>query len=151
MIESPKYWSDVKPQWMFLKEFLQRLSGLDIKALCNKEIDRKLFDPFMIKESAEFLRLSIINLLAYKHLVCGGYLAWGRVTNYYSQFYVVNCLLRLKKFALVHLNSIDGDCPLVIRIEESSNKPNYKIQKCNRSGHQIVWDTFARLYPKLSS
>lgn len=148
---SPNYWSGVRPDWMFLKEFLERRSELDVTKLFNKEIDRQVFDPFMIQESAEFLRLSAINLLAYKKLVCGNYLAWGRVTIYYSQFYVVNCLLRLKKFALVHLNPINRGKQLTIRIEESSNKPNYKIQKCNTSGHQIIWKTFARFYPELSS
>jgi hypothetical protein len=146
----PEYWSEVKPQWLFLKEFLERRSGIDVNTLFNKEIDREFFDPFMIREAPEFLRLSIINLLAYKHLVCGNYLAWARVTIYYSQFYVVNCLLRLRKFALVHLNPIDGK-PSTIRIEESSIKPNYKVQKCNTSGHQIIWGSFARFYPKLSS
>jgi hypothetical protein len=105
----------------------------------------------MIQESAEFLRLSVINLLAYKHLVCGNYFAWGRVTVYYSQFYVVNCLLRLKKFALIHLNPTSGGRPSTIRIEESSNKPNYKIQNCNKSGHQVAWSAFAKFYPDLSS
>lgn len=144
------YWSDVDPSFRFLKEVLQTNSRANVVKMINQELPRKDLDQFLIKDSSEFLRLSIINLLGYKYLVCGKYLAWGRVTMYYSQFYIVNCLLRLKGFALVHLNFID-ESSLTVRIDRAKNGCNYGMQKCNSSPHQIIWKMFSQLYPNLLS
>jgi hypothetical protein len=148
-----KHWSGVKPALRFLKETLQYSKRADIAKVINDriEIDHNTLDPFLISDSVEFLRLSIINLLAYKHLVCGKYLAWGRVTIYYSYFYIINCLLRLKGVALVHLDYLD-EKPLTVRILRPRNSRNYRFQECGgASGHKIVGEEFARVYPSLGN
>jgi len=144
------YWAKIRPSYTFLKETLQAMPREEIEKLINQKVSRDLFDPLMLRDSSEFLRLSVINLLGYKYLVCGNYLAWGRVTIYYSQFYVVNCLLRLKGFALAHLNFFDGK-PLTIRIDRVRGEPKYRVQKCSSGAHQIIWKRFSELYPDLSS
>jgi len=144
------YWSNVRPSYRFLKEELQAISRNAIESLIDTKIARENLDSLMLKDSSEFLRLSIINLLGYKHLVCGKYLAWGRVTIYYSQFYIVNCLLRLKGFALVHLDFLDEN-PLTLRIDRVRDNRSYRMHKCSASGHQIVWKRFSELYPNLSN
>lgn len=151
MMKSLKhYWSNVKPSYRFLKETLQTEPRDKIKKLINQELARGTLDPYMLKDSSEFLRLSIINLLGYKFLACGNYLAWARVTIYYSQFYIINCLLRLRGFALVHLNFFDEKL-LSIRIDKVKNEPKYRVHKCGSKAHQIIWKRFAELYPDLSS
>lgn len=151
MMQSFKnYWSNVKPSNRFLKETLQKEPRAKIERLINQKLARDILDPFMLKDSSEFLRLSIVNLLGYKFLACGNYLAWGRVTTYYSQFYIANCLLRLKGFALVHLNFLD-EKPLTVRIDKVKNEPRYRIQKCSSKPHQIIWKRFSELYPDISS
>ena len=84
-----------------------------------------------------------------EHLVCGNYLAWGRVTIYYSQFYLVSCLLRLRGFALTHLDFVDDGSSLVISFEKLRDKPHYFINTCKSSGHEMVWTNFAKFYPEL--
>ena len=143
-----KYWSDVKPHFRFLKEVLQTMPRTSVEKMVNHSIAREDLDPLILHESVEFLRLSIINLLGYKHVVCGKYLAWGRVTLYYSEFYIINCLLRLKGFALVHLNFLDDD-PMVIRIDRTKDNLGYGMQKCGASGHSTAWKRFSELYPDL--
>jgi len=145
-----KYWSNVQPSYRFLKETLQIKPRDKIEKLINQKLERDTLDPYMLKDSSEFLRLSIVYLLGYKYLVCGNYLAWGRVTIYYSHFYVANCLLRLKGFALVHLNFLD-EKPMRIRIDKAKNEPKYNIQKCRYKPHQIILKRFSELYPNLSS
>lgn len=74
-----------------------------------------------------------------------------RVTVYYSYFYIANCLLRLKGVALVHLDYPD-EKPLTIRILRPRNSRNYRFQECGgASGHRIVGEEFARLYPRLGN
>jgi len=143
------YWSNVRPSYRFLKETLKAKPKGYVESLINREMAPDRLDPFMLKDSSGFLALSMVNLLAYKLLACGNYLAWGRVTIYYSQFYIVNCLLRLKGFALVHLDFTDST-PLTIRIDKVKNKPTYRVQKC-RSSHRIIWKRFSELYPEITS
>lgn len=143
------YWSNIKPSFRFLKETLQTATRDEIERLVGQDLSRDLIDPYMLKDSSEFLRLSLINLLGYKSLVCGNYLAWGRVTIYYSQFYVVNCLLRLKGFALVHLRFPDKKF-ITLRIDKVKNQPSYRMQKSS-SNHRIIWKRFSVLYPNLAS
>lgn len=143
-----KYWSIVKPHWRFLKETLQMGSRIDAEKMINQKLSREEIDPFMIKESTEFLRLSIVNLLCYKYLVCGKYLAWGKEAIYYSRFYILNCLLRLRGFALVHLDFLD-DNPLILSIDRTRDNRNYGVQKCGEKGHEKVWKRFSELYPDL--
>ena len=143
------YWSDVQPTVLFLKETFQKYKRSVIESGLGKLIDRKEIDPFMINEASEFLRLSIINSLAYKRLVCGNYLAWGRVTAYYSQFYIANCLLRLKGFALVHLDFVEDQSSITVTFVKPREKPHYIMQKCKAGGHDMVWNNFAKMYPNL--
>jgi hypothetical protein len=80
---SSKSWAEVEPvKYKFIKKSLNHNSKEKIEGILKKPVKVKLdvFDPLMINEAVEFLRLSIINLLAYKTLVCGNYLAWGKVT-----------------------------------------------------------------------
>jgi len=148
---SAKSWSDVRPDYRFLKEILQQRKKAEIEAMYGKEALLSVFDPFMINEAVEYLNLSMINLLAYKRLVCGKYLAWGKVTLYYSQFYVLNCLLRLRRYALVHLDFINENSSLMIKIIKPRNSPNYRIEKCITGGHENTWDMFAQKYPEFAS
>jgi hypothetical protein len=144
-----EYWSNVKPDYRFLKELLQTIPKVEVNNMVNKVIRREEIDPLMINESSEFLRLSIVNMMCYKHLVCGNYLAWGRVTLYYSRFYVVNCLLRLKGFALAHLDFLDNG-QLALRIDRTRDNRGYRMQVCNAKGHSTISKRFAELYPDLS-
>jgi hypothetical protein len=81
---SPKSWSEIKPHYRFFKEVLQQREKAEIEVMYGAEIPLARFDPFMINEAVEYLNLSMTNLLAYKRLVCDKYLAWGKVTLYYS-------------------------------------------------------------------
>jgi hypothetical protein len=148
---SAKSWSDVQPHFRFLKEILQQRKKAEIEAMCGTEVPLSRIDPFMINEAVEYLNLSMINLLAYKRLVCGKYLAWGKVTLYYSQFYALNCLLRLRRYALVHVDFVDEERSLMVRIFKPRNSTNYRIEKCTTGGHENTWDMFAQKYPELVS
>lgn len=63
MMESLKhYWLNVKPSHRFLKETLQTEPRDKIEKLINQDLARDTLDQYMLKDSSEFLRLSIINL-----------------------------------------------------------------------------------------
>jgi len=105
----------------------------------------------MLNEAVEYLNASIITLLAYKRLVCGKYLAWGKGTLYYGQFYALNCLLRLRRYALIHLDFLNEDTSLMVRIINPRGSPNYRIEKCTTGGHKNTWLMFAQKYPEFIS
>jgi hypothetical protein len=144
------YWSNVEPHFRFLKETLKIFPRNKIEESLDKKLDRQFFDPLMLKDSSEFLRLSIINLLCYKFLACGNYLAWAKVTRYYSYFYIVNSLLRLKGFAVVNLNFSDESF-LRLRIDKVKNENKYRMLRCRSSPHQIIAKRFSELFPDLAS
>jgi hypothetical protein len=158
---SSKSWAEVEPvKYKFIKKSLNHNSKEKIEGILKKPVKVKLdvFDPLMINEAVEFLRLSIINLLAYKTLVCGNYLAWGKVTVYYSNFYAMNSLLRLKRFTLVHLEYPDFSeekktvKTFGARIYKPKNNRYYLMEvtdRVSRSGHKEIAHKFAELYPEL--
>lgn len=116
----------------------------------GKVIPRDVLDSLFLNEAIQFLRLSIINLLAYKYVVKGNYYAWAKVTLYYSYFYVINCLLRLQKYAIVHINYYNGSS-LIIAIDRSKNNRYYTMKNCRGNQHDLIWKTFERYYPDLIS
>lgn len=119
-------------------------------------------DEIFLFEARNFLRLSIFNLLAYKHLMCSRYLAWGKVTLYYSYFYSISCLLRLAGHAVIHLtkpedllepkdkNRIYSDT-LTFQLVRNSNSHDYQMMPMRENEHKFVWNTFSTLYPALST
>jgi len=147
---SPASWSDIEPQLGFLKRVLQRKGRSYIESMFGKKIPLKIFDPFMINEAVEYLNVSIVNLLAYKRLMCGNYFAWGKVTIYYSQFYAINSLLRLRRYALVHLKFYGEKEPLIIKIQKPREGMYYLVGKCGARGHDNAWGMFAQKYPEFA-
>ncbi|MHA1410039.1 MAG: hypothetical protein ACTSQY_07005 [Candidatus Odinarchaeia archaeon] len=143
-------WKGVKPSYIFLKEYFRSVDREKVEegARENKVIERKHLDGIFLNESIQFLRLSIINLLAYKYVIKGNYYAWAKVTLYYSYFYVINCLLRLQKYAIIHINYIN-DSPLTIVIDRSSNDKYYTMKNCRGNQHDLIWKTFERYYRNL--
>lgn len=148
---STKSWSDIKPHVRFLKEILQQQKKEYIESMFGVEIPLQTFDPFMINEAVEYLNVSMVNLLAYKRLVCGNYFAWGKVTLYYSQFYAINSLLRLRRYALVHLKFFEQKEPLILKIQKPRGRSVYVVEKCGARGHENAWDMFAQKYPEFAS
>lgn len=146
------YWRGVEPSYRFLKEFFRGQDRVEVNegAHAGKTIAREVLDDLFLNEAIHFLRLSIINLLSYKYLVKGNYLAWSKVTLYYSYFYVINCLLRLQKFAIVHINYIN-DSPLTIIIDRSRDNRYYTMKNIRRPQHDLIWKTFEQYYPALMS
>lgn len=144
------YWKKVKPSYMFLKEHLRGKKREVVESWIGDKIDRNELDPYVINEAYNFLKLSIINLLAYKHLVCSNYLAWAKVALYYSYFYIINSLLRLQKFAIVHINYVD-DRPLTIIIDRCQDRKYYNIKNARGNQHDLIWKTFEQYYPHLMS
>jgi hypothetical protein len=144
------YWKGISPDYRFLKEFLREMKRERVKEMVDKIVERRYFDKFFLNEIHHFLRLSIINLLSYKYLMCGNYYAWGNVSLYYGYFYIINCLLRMQKFAIVHINFFQ-DTLLIIIIDRYSNPNYYIVKNCRGREHQILWNTFEQYYRNLSS
>lgn len=158
---SGKSWIEVQPEkYTFIKKVLNHYSKEEIQRCLKKQVKVKLdfFDSLMINEALEFLRLSIINLLAYKNLVCSNYLAWAKVTVYYSYFYAMNSLLRLKRFTVVHLEYPEfykekkRTKSFIARIFKPKNGNYYLMEvsdRISRSSHKEIAHKFAELYPEL--
>jgi hypothetical protein len=141
-----RYYSHVQPVAILLKEHF-RLEEME-KALEDGKIriDRSpALDAIFINEAQAFLQQSFVNLLAYKFLMGGGYLAWGHVTLYFSQFHAANSLLRLTGKAAVHLDEPGGK-HLKIQIVRDSNLHGYSIHRLKQSDHDFVWRSLASLY-----
>ena len=105
----PNYYKNTTPQHHeFFKAIFERI--IKIEDL-EEEVSRKSkldsqwrwFDSVFLFEAITFLRLSMFNLLSYKHLICGKHLPMSKVALYYSYFYSINCLLRLRGKALIHV------------------------------------------------
>ena len=150
MTVTDEYWKGVRSSHEFLKEYFRRVDREKVKESIGKRIPRDTFDSLFLNEVIQFLRLAIINLLSYKYLAKGHYLAWAEVTLYYSYFYVINCLLRLQKYAIVHINYIDDD-HLIIVIDRCKDNRYYNIRNCRGNQHDLIWKTFERYYPDLIS
>jgi hypothetical protein len=145
------HYSDEKPSYYFLKERLRQISREKLLQIIKQKTIVSGLDSFFLKDATEFLRLSILNLLAYKFLMSGSFLAWGEVTLYYSNFYSINCLLRLKGFALVHLEYLD-EKTLTVRVVRTNKENRYSVLKWKGGNtHQYLWNKFSELYPQLFS
>jgi len=147
-----EYWKGVKQSFRFLKEFFLGEDREKVKegAKAGKLIQRNALDGYFLNEAIQFLRLSIINLLSYKYILKGNYYAWAKVTLYYSYFYAINCLLRLQKYAIVHINYF-GESQLVIAIDRCRDNRYYTMRTCGRNQHDLIWKTFEQYYPDLIS
>lgn len=145
------YYANEKPSYRLLKEGLGQFSRERLVQIAEQKIIVRSLDPLFLKDSTEFLRLSILNLLAYKFLMSGKYLAWGKVTLYNGNFFSINCLLRLKGFALVHLDYLD-EKPLIVRVVRSNKQNGHNVLKWKGGNtHQYLWNKFSEFYPKLFS
>jgi hypothetical protein len=157
-MELPLYYEKEEPSPFLLKEALKRKAREELLKVINRKVVVTGLDQFFLKDAMEFLRLAILNLLSYKFLMSGSYLAWGKVTLYYSNFYSINCLLRLKGFALVHL-SYPNENPselfeenhLNVRVERLGDQHDYSILEFKGGNtHSYLWNRFDRMYPKIS-
>lgn len=145
-----EYWKGVEQSSRFLKRFFLRLDREKVEegAKAGNLIQRDVLDGYFLNEAIQFLRLSIINLLSYKHLLKGNYYAWSKVTLYYSYFYSINCLLRLQKYAIVHINYF-GQPQLVIAIDRCRDNRYYVMRNTRGNEHDLIWKTYERYYPEL--
>lgn len=117
----------------------------------------KFLDSVFLFEAITFLRLSLFSLLSYKHLICGKHLPMSKVALYYSYFYVINCFLRLRGKAVIHVQSIperifDDEPPkqLVFQLIQHEDH-TFSLDVFRQNEHQFIWDDFHSLYPELSS
>jgi len=153
----PKYYVGVCPHYMFLKEYFQSIDVTELQNHLNKGNEIKLpkdianLDGIFLNEAMTFLRMSVINLLGYKFLMSGSYLAWGYVTLYYSMFYAVNCLLRLAGFAIVHIEDLQSDKIIRFLIRRSSDGKVYHMGGVKKSEHKVIWNNFASIYKWIDS
>ena len=147
-----KYYTEVRPglQSEFLKEKFLGLDGAVLDDLISKRqpVQGSPLDGIFVREAMEFLRVSIFNLLAFKNLMCGNYYSWGKVTLYYSNFYVVNCMLRLNGFAIVHVKHSKGPA---ILLERDYPSRAYSIGTFGKGDHAEVWRRFTETFPGIMS
>jgi len=149
MEDIASYYTNVEPSIYLLKETLRQKPRKDFLEIIRQKRNITDLDSFFLKDAVEFLRLSILNLLSYKFLMSGNFLAWGEVTNYYGAFYAINCLLRLKGFALVHIDYVE-ERVLRIKIERVQGTCEYKISQWKKGNpHQFLWGKFSEFYPEL--
>lgn len=134
------YYADVKPSYLLLKQHVNQISEKSIHKMIKEKVVVSNLNSHFLKDAMEFLRLSILNLMAYKFLMCGNYLAWGKVTLHFCYFYSINASLRLSGFALVHLPFTDKKYfRLCI---ERVGKDKYRFSKLRTRPHWALWDKF---------
>ena len=119
----------------FLKEFFSKKSqskNLRHRIKNNENILQQELpiDEIFLIEALTFLRLSIFNFLAYKDLMCGNYLAWSKVTWYYSIFYAINGMLRLDGKAIIHVDGIS------FQLIRDGKFHSYKMTKSKGNEHK---------------
>ena len=148
------YYSSDKPADCLLKEALERCSIEDLKKLQKGESATGL-DSCFLKDAMEFLKLAMINLLCYKFLMQGKYLAWGNVTLYYSRFYFINSLLRMKGYAISHVTKLENSKYKIfrLRVERTKVKNEYEVKEVGKGVniHRHLWSKFSKYYPELCS
>ena len=149
----PRYYKRIRPRHhRFLKEMFSRMKHDELQySIKEKEMSSlEKLDEMFLMESREFLRLSIVNLLAFKKLMCGNYLAWGNVTLYYSYFYAINSLLRLAGKAIIHAVSLDkkGSSFQLTRQKDSHE---YKLENHSGNEHRSLWNIFLDVFPDMSN
>ena len=142
-----------------LKEFFSRIPHDDLKnKIKRNEVipqQESPIDEMFLMEACVFFRLSVFNFLAYKDLMCGNYLAWAKVTLYYSIFYAINGLLRLAGKAIIHATGISdnynkGDRIISFQLFRCGKSHSYKMINSGRDEHKKVWDIFSNTFPDLS-
>jgi len=153
------YYKKTKPFYhRFFKEiFGQGKSFDEISSLVTKKSIFKDFelDSVSLYESVVFLKRSIYNLLGYKYLVCGNHLPMSKVSLYYSYFDSINCLLRIRCFAIVHFSEVpetfeQNPRKLIFTIIQHQDH-SYSLDNSRRNEHQLVWTVFHDYFPMLSS
>ena len=144
------YYKKIRPTHEFIKEVYSRMEYDKLQSLIqdNAITSSEKLDGAFLMESREFLRLSIVNLLAFKKLMCGNYSAWGRVTLYYSYFYAINSLLRLVGKAIVHAVSRDEKRNPFLLVRQK-NPHEYKLENPPKNEHQSLWNIFSNTFPDL--
>jgi hypothetical protein len=148
-MELASYYANIEPSWQLLKERLQQIDRAKLVQIVDEKTAVKGIDSHFMKDATEFLRLSTLNLMAYKFMMSGLFLAWGKVTLYYSNFYAINCLLRLKGFALVHIDYLE-EKPLAVKVERQKDKNEYILSHWKGGNtHQYLWNKFCEYYPGL--
>jgi len=148
------YYSDVRPTYDYLKEVLVRVPRDELSS--RLLLDRQPLDGVFIHESWDFMKLALVNFMAYKYLMGGGYSSWGNVTLYYSNFYAANCLLRLAGKAVVHVTWISADSLLSphtkpdrldLILERASDGSTYHRKNLRGAEHQVVFNLFSQAFP----
>ena len=157
------YYKNTSPQHCeFFKEIFERTRKIeDLRKAVgqNAKLDSKWkhFDSVFLFEAITFLRLSMFSLLSYKHLICGKHLPMSKVALYYSYFYSINCLLRLRGKALIHVQSIPknilrDDLPEQVTFQLIQHEDHtFHLEAFRKNEHQFIWNDFRCLFPKLSS
>ena len=156
------YYKNTTPQHHeFFKAIFERI--IKIEDL-EEEVSRKSkldsqwrwFDSVFLFEAITFLRLSMFNLLSYKHLICGKHLPMSKVALYYSYFYSINCLLRLRGKALIHVRGIPeqilDDVPpkqVTFQLIQHENH-TFSLDTFGKNEHEFVWNDFYCLFQNLS-
>lgn len=146
----------------FFKEVFMRIIEFEnLKKVVNQKgnLDSKwkFFDSVFLFEAITFLRLSIFGLLSYRHLICGKHLPMSKVSLYYSYFYAINCLLRLRGNAVIHIQKIpkkifdDNEKPemLVFQLIQHDDH-TFSLDGFSSHEHEFVWNTFHSLFPDFS-
>lgn len=157
------YYKNTSPHHSeFFKEVFMRIIKFeDLKKAVtqNKKLDSKckFFDSIFLFEAITFLRLSMFSLLSYKHLICGKHLSMSKVALYYSYFYAINCFLRLRGKAVIHVQyipaTIFNDEPpkkLVFQLIQHEDH-TFSLDGFSTHEHEFVWNEFHSLFPGLSS
>lgn len=160
------YFRSVKPNREYLSELLRRISQEQIlKTINEKKTLDSLgldIDGVFLSEAMDYLSMSILNFLAYKHLMGGGYRSWGFVTLYYSNFYAASSLLRMEGVASTHIEWLDlrdltissEEKPkyskrMRILIERVPGTHSYLVKKPNNSEHQTIFNKLPQFFPDM--
>jgi hypothetical protein len=161
-----EYFRSIRPNREYLSELLGRVSQEQIETAINKKETLDSFglalDGVFLSEAMDFLSMGILNFLAYKHLMGGGYRSWGFVTLYYSNFYAANCLLRLVGLAIAHIEWMDPRDLLIsneekprysrrkrVLVERVSGTHSYVVKKLRQSEHQLVFGRLPQHFPDM--
>lgn len=138
--------------------------NIEIEKLTQAKEDRytilqgeRNLDPVFLFEAKTFFRLSIFNLLAYKHLVCGNYVPASQVILYYSYFYSISCLLRLAGKAAIHSKEIPKSVfesnpklqSVKFQLTRKKDSHDYVMSGLKKNEHTFVWDVFSEYFPNM--
>ena len=145
------YYKKTKPfSFEFLKEFFSKQSqshSLQNRIKHNESISQRdlPMDEMFLMEALTFLRLSVFNFLAYKDLMCSNYLAWAKVTWYYSIFYAINGMLRLAGKAIIHVDNTKEIISFQLTRDRQSH--SYTMTSSKGQEHEKIWNIFSDTFP----